>query len=87
MHTLAWFDWVGVAGTLTVLAAYFLLQAGRLGGTSRVYQLLNAAGSAGVLASLLGTFNLSVFLLEFAWLLISAYGFARSLRGTRASSG
>ena len=87
MYAFAWFDVVGLAGTLTVLAAYFLLQAGRLSGTSHVYQLLNAVGSAGVLVSLFGTFNLSVFLLEFAWMLISGYGFVRSLRTARTTSG
>jgi len=63
-----------------VLGAFFLLQAGRLAGTSIVYQLLNLLGAAGVLVSLLGAFNLSVFALELTWVLISAYGIVRSLR-------
>ncbi len=83
MSALAWFDWVGLGGTLVILVAYFLLQARRMDGTDRRYQLLNAIGSAGVLVSLMGSFNLSVFLLEFAWLLISVYGLARSLLGAR----
>jgi paired small multidrug resistance pump len=78
--TLAWYDWVGMAGMATVLLAYFLLQAGRVGGTSHRYQLLNALGSAGVMVSLVGTFNLSVFLLEAAWIVVSLYGYIRSLR-------
>lgn len=82
MPALAWFDWVGLGGTLVILAAYFLLQTGHMVGTDRRYQLLNAIGSAGLLVSLMGAFNLSVFLLEAAWLLISAYGLARSLRGS-----
>ena len=36
--------------------------------------------NAGVLVSLLGAFNLSVFALELTWVLISAYGIVRSLR-------
>jgi hypothetical protein len=84
MHALAWFDWVGLGGTLVILAAYFLMQGGRIGGTDPRYQLFNAIGSAGVLVSLLGSFNLSVFLLESAWLLISTYGLARSLRAARS---
>ena len=80
---LAWFDWVGIAGTLMVLAAFFLLQAGRVSGTGIVYQLLNLFGAGGVLLSLLGTFNVSVFLLEFTWVLISAYGIVRSLKARR----
>ena len=82
MFEFAWYDWVGFAGTLMVLGAFFLLQAGRLAGTSIVYQLLNLLGAAGVLVSLLGAFNLSVFVLELTWVLISAYGIVRSLRST-----
>ena len=80
---LAWYDWIGMAGTLMVLAAFFLLQAGRVSGTGIVYQLLNLFGAGGVLLSLLGTFNVSVFLLEFTWVLISGYGIVRSFRSRR----
>jgi hypothetical protein len=77
---LAWYDWIGLAGTLMVLLAFFLLQAGRLSGNGIAYQLLNLFGAAGVLVSLLGTFNPAVFLLELTWVLISAYGIMRTLR-------
>jgi hypothetical protein len=77
---LAWYDWIGLAGTLMVLLAFFLLQAGRLPGNGIAYQLLNLFGAAGVLVSLLGTFNPAVFLLELTWVLISAYGIMRTLR-------
>jgi len=83
---LEWYDWTGVAGTLMVLAAFFLLQAGRLSGTGLVYQLLNLFGAGGVLVSLLGKFNVSVFVLELTWVLISAYGIVRSLRLRFATS-
>ena len=77
---LAWYDWAGLAGTLMILAAFALLQAGKLAGTSLGYQLLNLFGALGVLASLLGKFNLSVFLLEGAWVVVSLYGIARTVR-------
>ena len=77
---LQWFDWIGMLGTLMVLAAFFLLQAGRLSGTGITYQLLNLFGAGGVLVSLLGKFNVSVFLLELTWVLISAYGIVRTIR-------
>ena len=77
---LAWYDWVGIAGTLAVLVAFFLLQAGKLSGTGIVYQLLNLFGSGGVLVSLLGKFNVSVFVLEAVWMAISAYGIVRTLK-------
>ena len=77
---LEWYDWIGIAGTLMVLAAFFLLQAGRLTGTGLVYQLLNLFGAGGVLVSLIGHFNVSVFLLEAVWVAISAYGIVRSMK-------
>jgi hypothetical protein len=83
---LQWYDWVGVAGTLMVLGGFLLLQAGRLSGTGIVYQLLNLFGAGGVLLSLLGTFNVSVFLLEAAWMLISGYGIARTFKARRSTS-
>lgn len=84
---LEWFDWVGLAGTGTILAAFLLLQAGRLDGNGIPYQLLNLFGAGGVLVSLLGTFNVSVFLLEAAWVAISAYGISRTLKLRRRSPG
>jgi paired small multidrug resistance pump len=77
---LAWYDWVGLLGTVMILGGFALLQAGKLSGTGLVYQLLNLFGAAGVLVSLLGTFNLSVFLLEAAWIAVSIYGIGRSFK-------
>lgn len=77
---LAWYDWVGLLGTAMILLGFALLQAGRLSGTGLVYQLLNLFGALGILVSLLGTFNLSVFVLELAWVAVSAYGIARSFK-------
>ena len=81
----AWYDWVGLIGTLLVLLAFFLLQAGRLAGNGIIYQLLNLFGAAGVLVSLLGTFNPAVFVLELTWVAISAYGIARSFAARKAT--
>lgn len=82
---LQWYDWVGMAGTLMILGGFALLQAGRLNGTGLVYQLLNLFGAAGVLVSLWGSFNLSVFLLEAAWVAVSVYGIARSFKRKAAT--
>ena len=81
---LEWYDWIGMLGTLMVLAAFFLLQAGKLSGNGIVYQLLNLFGAGGVLVSLMDKFNVSVFLLELAWVLISIYGIVRTLTRRRA---
>ena len=80
---LAWNDWIGVTGTLMALLAFFLLQAGKLSGTGLAYQLLNLFASCGMLVSLVGKFNISVFLLEGAWAAISLYGIGRTLRSRR----
>lgn len=83
--SLAWYDIAGLAGTLAILAAFYLLQAGRLRGDSLRYQLLNLFGASGVLLSLWETFNLSVFLLEIAWVGVSLYGIVRTLRRRRTA--
>ncbi|MBS0558252.1 MAG: hypothetical protein JSR27_12635 [Proteobacteria bacterium] len=72
-----WPDAVGLLGVVLVLLAYFLLQAGRLHGNGLPYQLLNATSAILVLVSLLYAFNLSAFLMESAWLVVSIYGIAR----------
>ncbi len=81
---LAWYDMVGLVGTAIILLGFFLLQAGRLAGTGLVYQLINLFGAAGILVSLIGKFNLPVFLLEAAWMAVSLYGIGRSLRLKRS---
>ncbi len=86
MMDMHWYDVVGLAGTLMILAAFFLQQVGRLSGTDLAYQTMNLFGAAGILVSLLGSFNLSVFLLEVAWVLVSAYGIVRTLKQRRISN-
>ena len=43
----AWYDVAGLAGTLMILLAFFLLQVGRLSGNGVAYQLLNLFGAGG----------------------------------------
>ena len=82
----AWYDVVGFSGTLMILGAFAAQQMGKLRGDSPPYQLLNLFGAAGVLISLLGTFNISVFVLESAWVLVSAYGLWSSRKARSARS-
>jgi hypothetical protein len=74
--TFHWPTLVGLAGTLLVLVAFFLLQARKLHGNGLAYQLLNAIGAAAIIVSLFYAFNLASMLLEVAWLAISIYGMA-----------
>ena len=80
---LEWPTITGIAGTLLVLVAFFLLQARKLHGNGPVYQLLNAIGAAAIIVSLVYQFNLASMLLEVAWLLISLYGLAVGIRHRR----
>lgn len=80
-------DLVGNAGVILILAAYYLLQVGRLRSSSPAYSLLNTAGAGLVLVSLAVAFNASAFALEAAWLLISLYGLAKSLRKPTRDNG
>jgi hypothetical protein len=84
MSTIFWHDWVGYVGVLLVLLAYLLLQAHKIHGNGLVYQLMNALGAGGVIVSLVfGNFNSSAFIMELAWVLISAYGIARGVKVRR----
>jgi hypothetical protein len=83
--SLQWYDLVGLFGTVLVVGSYFLLQSGRLSGTGLPYQLINIAGSSGILVSLFGGFNLAVALLQCTWIAISLYGIVRGLRARRAA--
>ena len=81
--TIDWTVIAGLVGMVVTLLAYFLLQAQKLHGNGLIYQLMNAVGALGVALSLLfGTFNLSAFLLEAIWFVISIYGIvvARRIR-------
>ena len=75
----SWFDLVGNVGVLLMVIAYLLLQLEKLSGTSVIYLLLNAVGAIMVMISLMLQFNLSAFLMEAFWLLISLYGLSRTL--------
>lgn len=79
--TFHWYTIVGLIGTLLILLAFFLLQAGKLHGNRPVYQVMNAIGAAAIIVSLFYEPNLPSMLLEIAWLAISIYGLARGTRG------
>jgi len=75
-----WPDLAGMIGVVAILIAYALLQAGRLRGDALTYQLMNAFGAFALIISLLYAFNLSAFVMESAWLVVSIYGIARGRR-------
>jgi len=76
---LSWFDLAGFAGVVLIVIAYLLLQLNKLPSSAPAYSLLNAIGSFLVLVSLVFDFNLSAFLMEAFWFLISLFGLFRSV--------
>jgi hypothetical protein len=65
---------LGNIGVVCFLAAYFLLQKGKVRHTGGVYLGLNLAGAVLLMISLLVDWNLPAFVLEAAWAIISIYG-------------
>lgn len=76
---MAWHDIAGLAGVLTILAAYAATSSGRLDPQKAPALIANFAGSSLILLSLTQEFNLSAVLVEAAWSLISLIGLARLL--------
>jgi hypothetical protein len=76
---LTWFDVVGFIGVLLIVVAYLLLQLDRLPSSSPSYSALNTGGALLIILSLVSKFNLSAFLVEGFWLLISLFGLTKSL--------
>jgi hypothetical protein len=79
------YDFVGNLGVIFILGTYFMLQLGRMSSSSVSYIVLNGLGAAFILYSLLYEFNMSAFIVEIAWLLISLMGLGRLYLARRRS--
>jgi len=75
----SWYDLAGNIGVLMMVVAYLLLQLEKMSSSAVAYLLLNAAGAVLVIFSLIYHFNLSAFLMEVFWLLISLFGLGKTL--------
>ncbi len=75
----SWFDLIGNIGVLMMVIAYLLLQLEKLSSSAVSYLVLNTIGAVLVIISLKFRFNLSAFLMEAFWLLISLFGLAKPL--------
>jgi len=71
------FDLAGFIGVLLIVIAYLLLQLDKLPSSSLSFSLLNAAGSLLIMLSLIFKFNVSAFLIEVFWFLISLIGLSK----------
>lgn len=70
-------DLAGVVGVALIVGTYLGLQTGRIETRDPRYSLLNGIGAALIIVSLCFDFNLSAFLVEAFWLVISVYGLAK----------
>ena len=72
-----WNDLIGNIGVFLILSTYLLLQLNKIDTRTIRYSILNAAGASAILVSLYFKFNLSAFIIELFWLLISLIGVFR----------
>ena len=82
--TYGWHDLLGNIGVVLILATYLLLQLEILSATSLLYSATNGLGASLILVSLIYEFNLSAFIIEAFWLLISIYGLVRYFSRNRS---
>jgi paired small multidrug resistance pump len=77
-------DVIGLAGVVITLLAYVLLNIHKITARALSYPALNALGSFLVMYSLFYHWNLSAFMMEFCWFLVSIYGMISVLRANKA---
>jgi hypothetical protein len=70
---------VGTVGVLLIIVAYALLQLDKLSSSAVSFSLLNAAGAGLIIVSLLFNFNLSAFMMESFWFMLSFLGAVRRM--------
>ena len=73
-------DLVGNIGVVVLIIAYLMLQLDKLSSNGLAYSLLNAIGAGCIIISLIVNFNLSAFIIEVFWVLISFVGIYRYFR-------
>jgi len=73
-------DLIGNVGVVVLMIAYLMLQLNKLRSDELAYSLLNAVGACLIVLSLLVNFNLSAFIMEVFWVLISCVGIYRYFR-------
>jgi hypothetical protein len=65
---------VGSLGVIMIITSYLFIQIDKMSVKGVQYSLINAVGALLVLFSLYYEFNLSAFIIELFWLIISLYG-------------
>ncbi len=80
-----WHDFIGNLGVAVIILSYLALQLERVDSRSYLYSMANGMGAVLVLVSLLVEFNLSAFIIETFWVLISIFGIVRRSRAREYS--
>ncbi len=73
-------DLIGNVGVVVLMIAYLMLQLNKLSSSGLGSSILNALGACLIVLSLLVNFNLSAFIMEVFWVLISCVGIYRYFR-------
>ena len=78
------FQLIGLLGMICIVAAYFLLQIGRINSETLAYQTINLIGAILLIISLLEHFNLGSVLIEVFWICITFFGLYKIYKKRRA---
>jgi multidrug transporter EmrE-like cation transporter len=71
------YDVIGNLGVVMIVGSYLLVQIRKMSSMELPYAVVNGLGAAFILYSLYFEFNLSAFMVEVFWLLISLVGMVR----------
>ncbi len=74
------FDFIGNVGVALIIGAYLLLQLEKINSNNILYSIANTVGAIFVIISLTKNFNLSAFIIESFWLLISLVGIYKGIK-------
>ena len=70
-------DFIGIVGAVCVLVSYLLLQSNKMSPSSFSYSGLNLVGAILIMFSLANAWNLTAFIIETIWAIISLYGLVK----------
>lgn len=77
-------QYIGIAGALTYLLSYFLLQLSLIDGNGNLYAGLNMLAALLVLVSLSAAFNIGSFIIQVSFISLSIYAIINSYLSRRA---
>jgi hypothetical protein len=72
------YDFIGNVGVALIIGTYLLLQLNKIKSMQFSYSALNALGALLIIISLTNDFNLSAFVVELFWIMISLVGITRN---------